>query len=76
MQQEDIVQIDGLLLRRSMLGMLGRSSKEGLDELGQVFGGAKGWDDQLFKEEVERVVEILKSRHRINIDHSLSEREE
>jgi glycerol-3-phosphate dehydrogenase len=76
MQQEDIVQIDGLLLRRSMLGMLGRSSKKGLDELGQVIGGVRGWNDQLIKEEVERTVEILKSKHRINFDHSRSEGEE
>jgi glycerol-3-phosphate dehydrogenase len=75
-QQEDVVHVDDLLLRRSMLGMLGRSSKEGLDELGQVIGGVKGWNEQLIKEEVERIVEILKSKHRINFDHSLSEREE
>ena len=75
-QQEDVFHVDDFLLRRSMLGMLGRSSKKGLDELGQVIGGDRGWNDQLIKEEVERTVEILKSKHRIVFDHSRSEGEE
>ncbi|MCJ7824595.1 MAG: glycerol-3-phosphate dehydrogenase/oxidase [Anaerolineales bacterium] len=74
-QQEDVVHLDDFLLRRSMLGMLGRNSKEGLVELGEKIGRVIGWNAQMVDYEIQRTIEILKSEHRIDINRYLVEEE-
>jgi len=70
-QEEDVVHLDDFLLRRSMLGMLGRSSKEGLDELGQIIGRVKTWSHEEIQAEVKRTAEILRTRHRMDFHRYL-----
>lgn len=67
-QHEDVVHLDDFLLRRSMIGMLGMSSKDGLDELGQVIGGALGWTENKMQNEIQRTVHILRENHKMDFN--------
>jgi glycerol-3-phosphate dehydrogenase len=67
-QNEDVVHLDDFLLRRSMIGILGRNSKAGLNELGRLIGGVNGWDEARIRNEIQRTIHILKSRHRVDLD--------
>ena len=60
---EKIIHLDDFLLRRSMLAMLGRVTREMIDELAGVFSNALGWDAQQRAAEVARTLSILEDRH-------------
>ncbi len=60
---EKIVHLDDFILRRSMLAMLGRLTREKLDELADVLGEALGWTREQKEAEVARTLSILADRH-------------
>jgi glycerol-3-phosphate dehydrogenase len=62
-QHEKIYHLDDLLLRRTMLAMLGRLRREVVDELAQVLAEALGWNDEQKAAEVARSLFILADRH-------------
>ncbi len=64
---EKIVHLDDLLLRRTMLGMLGQVTRERLDELADVLGEALGWDIQRKQAEAARALDLLADRHGIRL---------
>lgn len=66
-QVEKIIHLDDLVLRRSMLAMLGQLNRERLDELADVLGDALGWDTRQKKVEVERTIVILGDRHGVKV---------
>jgi glycerol-3-phosphate dehydrogenase len=59
--------LDDLLLRRTMLAMLGRLNKEGVEELADVLGEALGWSAEQKKAEAARVFHILADRHGVRL---------
>jgi glycerol-3-phosphate dehydrogenase len=61
--QEGVVHLDDFLLRRSMIGMLGRITTDGLNELATVIGSIKGWEEGRMQYEIQRTVNILQSKH-------------
>ncbi len=67
-KNEDVVHLDDFILRRSMLGKLGRVTSEGLAEICSVIAQTLGWDDVKRNKEIIRVVEILKTEHRMNFN--------
>lgn len=60
---ERIVHLDDLLLRRSMLAMLGRLTREMVEELANTLGNILGWDAAQKKAEAARTLSILEDRH-------------
>ena len=66
-QHEKILHLDDFLLRRSMLGMLGRLTREKVDELADVFGNALGWKAEQKTAEVTRTLSILADRHGVRL---------
>jgi glycerol-3-phosphate dehydrogenase len=62
-QVEKVIHLDDLVLRRSMLAMLGRLNHERLNELADALGEALGWDDRQKKAEAARAVALLGDRH-------------
>jgi glycerol-3-phosphate dehydrogenase len=62
-QHEKIVHLDDFLLRRSMLGMLGRLNREMIDELAGIFSNGLGWNAEQREAEVARTLSILAHRH-------------
>src|SRR5919106_3030084 len=61
-QHEKIVHLDDFILRRSMLAMLGRLTREMVNELADVFANALGWNAEQKAAEVARTLSILADR--------------
>ena len=66
-QHEKIVHLDDFVLRRSMLGMLGRITREMIDELAVIFANYLGWDKERTESEVTRTLSILADRHGVRL---------
>ncbi len=66
-QHEKVVHLDDFLLRRSMLAMLGRLTREALDEIAGVLAEYKNWDERQKNAEVARMLEILADRHQVRL---------
>ncbi len=66
-QCEKVVHLDDLLLRRSMLAMLGRLTRRGVDEIAAVLAEALGWDAKQRESEVARALDILADRHEVRL---------
>jgi glycerol-3-phosphate dehydrogenase len=56
---ERVVHLDDLILRRTIMAMLGQLSLELLKELAEAVGPVLGWSQQEIRQEVERTVGIL-----------------
>jgi glycerol-3-phosphate dehydrogenase len=67
LQHEKICHLDDFVLRRSMLAILGRLTREMVDELAGVFGNALGWDAEQKEAEVARTLSILADRHGVRL---------
>lgn len=63
--REKIVHLDDLLLRRTMLAMLGELSRPLVDELAGILASALGWDEERTTREIERALAILQERHSV-----------
>ena len=66
-QYEKIMRLDDLLLRRTMLAMLGRLTKEIVLELADVLGDSMGWDVDQKNAEVARTLQLLSDRHGVRL---------
>ncbi len=62
-QQEDVIHLDDLIFRRTLLGKLGRITKSGLNELAEIAGDAFQWNGEEIEEEIQRVKLILRKKH-------------
>lgn len=69
-QQEHVVHLDDFILRRSLLAMLGHVNQALLDELASILAKGLGWPIEKQREEVERTLHILATKH----GYTLSER--
>ena len=52
-----------MILRRTMLAILGRLSKENIEELANVVGDSLGWKAEQKTAEVARSLRLLADRH-------------
>ena len=60
---EKVVHLDDLLLRRSLIALLGRANGEALKELGQAAGAALGWSAEQTQQEISRTATLLQQQH-------------
>ena len=66
-QHEKVQHLDDLILRRSMLAMLGRLTLDSIHELAGVLSNALGWNDEQMSAEVTRTLSILADRHGVQL---------
>lgn len=66
-QHEKIIHLDDFVLRRSMLAILGRITRETIDELAGIFSNALGWNPERRAAEVSRTLAILADRHGVRL---------
>jgi glycerol-3-phosphate dehydrogenase len=62
-RDEMVVHLDDLILRRTLLGYLGRLSPGTLQELSSQVGKILGWNEETRVAELNRTLEILADRH-------------
>lgn len=62
-ERERVVHLDDLLLRRSLLAMLGHISGASLDELAAVLAGPLGWTPEQAAAEAERAFDLLTQKN-------------
>jgi glycerol-3-phosphate dehydrogenase len=60
---EKAIHLSDIVLRRTMLAMLGRLSKESIEELADVMGGCLGWTADKKAAEVAQTLRVLADRH-------------
>ena len=66
-QYEKVRHLDDLLLRRTMLAMLGRLTKDIVLELAEVLGESLGWSSEQKNAEVTRTLNLLSDRHGVRL---------
>ncbi|MEW5941159.1 MAG: glycerol-3-phosphate dehydrogenase/oxidase [Chloroflexota bacterium] len=66
-QNEKIVHLDDLVLRRSMLAILGQLTRASLEELSAALGASLGWSESQRQAELARTLEILATRHAVRL---------
>lgn len=64
-ENEDVVHLDDLILRRNMIGKLGMFTEEGLSELAEICAEEKDWDQVQMKSEIKRVILIMAEKNRM-----------
>ena len=64
---EKVIHLDDLVLRRTMLAMLGQLTRTALDELAAALGASLGWSEPQKQAEVARALEILATRHGVRL---------
>jgi len=64
---EDVIHLDDLILRRTMIAKLGLLDRNVIDELAGVVAQAIGWSVEFKEDEINRTLEILKDRHGIEL---------
>jgi len=67
LREEKVERLDDLLLRRSLIAMLGQLTRELLHELAEISAETLGWSDQRKGQEIERAKEILRVKHRVDL---------
>lgn len=66
-ENEKALRLDDILLRRTMLAMLGRLTKAGVEEIADAMGVVLGWSVNQKTAEVERALRLLADRHRVQM---------
>lgn len=66
-QSEKVVHLDDIILRRSLLGMLGGMTRPALDELADIVGESLGWEGERVKAEVARTLDLMATRHGVRL---------
>jgi len=62
-QSEKAIHLDDILLRRTMLAMLGRLTKANMEEIADAMGSALGWSVEQKTAEAQRTLRLLADRH-------------
>ncbi len=66
-QHEKVEHLDDLILRRSMLAMLGKLSTHSLLELAEILGETLHWNETQKNDEAERTLRLLENRHQVRL---------
>ena len=65
LQHEKVERLDDLLLRRTLIAMLGESTRDLLHELADVSAKTLGWPPMRKAQEIEQTLETLQRKHRV-----------
>ena len=65
--QESIVHLDDLILRRTIMALLGQLSLDLLEELAVVLAPVLAWSQERTQQEIERTVKLLSEVHGVKL---------
>jgi glycerol-3-phosphate dehydrogenase len=66
-QNEKVEHVDDYLQRRSLVAMLGYATPEAIEEVAQVLAEALDWDETRTQDEVDRMMSLLREKHRMDL---------
>ncbi len=66
-QHEKVCRLDDILLRRSMLAVLGNLSKEIINEIAEAAAKALDWTDEQKNAEISRAIHLLEDKHGVRL---------
>ncbi len=66
---EDVVHLDDLVLRRTNTAMLGRATRQRIEELADLAADALVWNNSRKADEISRLEQLLRSKHGMNFTH-------
>jgi glycerol-3-phosphate dehydrogenase len=66
-ENEKVVHLDDLVLRRSLLAYLGHLNRPLIAELATIVAEVVGWSDNRKQEEIKRTLDILRDRHGVEL---------
>jgi glycerol-3-phosphate dehydrogenase len=64
---EYVNHLDDVILRRTTIGVLGQTTRAGLNEIAAICAPIVGWTDETMREEVERTASILAAKHGVGV---------
>lgn len=67
-RQEKVVHLDDLILRRTLLGMLGQITADLVVELAGVVGEALNWSPERQQTEIQRMIDLMATRHGVVLE--------
>ena len=70
--EEDVIHLDDLLLRRTMLAKLGKLSPDSIREIASLCAKILNWPNQRTSEEIDRFTNLLKLKHKIYANSFIS----
>ncbi len=65
LEREKVERLDDLLLRRSLIAMLGHLTNDLLQELADICAVSFGWSSERKTAEMQRTIDILRDKHRV-----------
>ncbi len=76
-ENEKVAHLEDVILRRSLLGMLGLVDGDVLQQVGEAIGAVLGWSDAQIRQEVERTADLLRRQHgvlaeRLRVDEQMA----
>jgi glycerol-3-phosphate dehydrogenase len=66
-ETEDIVHLDDLMLRRTLLGKLGRVNRRCLKSIADITADYSHWSDQQKQAEIKRTQDLFLERHKVDL---------
>ena len=67
LKTEKLGRLDDLVLRRSVIAMLGELNRDLLDELAELGAQALGWTSERQRQETAHTIETLRQRHQLDL---------
>ena len=67
LKYEKVERLDDLLLRRTLIAMLGEVTRDLIDELADICTGTLNWSEERKAEEVQRAIDLLRDKHRVEL---------
>ena len=67
LQQEKVTRLEDLVLRRTVIAMLGDLTRSLLEELAEICAETLAWSDMQKKKEVQRTLELLCCKHQVKL---------
>ncbi len=64
---EKAVHLDDLILRRTLIGILGQVNSALLEELAEAIAPVLGWSAEQIRQEITRTADLLRVRHGVNL---------
>ncbi len=64
---EDVVRLDDLIMRRTLIGLLGELTPALLDELAAITAHVKGWTANETQQQIEYVRQLFANRYGVNL---------